>query len=352
MLYKCSKFVFVPILFFTATAFAQQANNYVAPVNNQQPYAAQPYNNQGYAAPPQNYNQGYAVPQQNYNQGYAVPQQNYNQGYVVPQQNYNQGYAVPQQNYNQGYAVPQQNYNQGYAVPPQNYNQANYNQPYAPVQNGENKKVGRTLQSFNFALPVENETWEVDNTHIDWNSIGYEFNWSRYRINDNKLTSVLGISIGYVAGDTEAKKNLKGPDLDGLDFNLKFGWGMAPLSDNLIVAFHLLMGFDIKAVEGDLDAPPITESSYYNGSSVVASSDTSSADYSATYIDALLGGDLIAAYLFNEAFAVVGGIDITTNVLGVGIYSYDNHNSKDREVLSYMFSGINIVPHIGIAFIF
>ena len=351
MLHKCSNFILISALFFTASSFAQQANTYVVPVNNQQPYPAQPYN-QGYVVPQQNYNQGYVVPQQNYNQGYVVPQQNYNQGYVVPQQNYNQGYVVPQQNYNQGYVVPQQSYNQGYVAPQQNYNQANYNQPYPPPQPEEPKKSGRSLQTLNFALPIENETWEVDDSDIDWSSIGYEFNWSRYKISENKLTSVFGLSIGYVAGDTKGEKGKRGPDLDGLDFNLKFGWGMAPLSDNFVLAFHLLMGFDIKALEGDYKKVSETETYNYGVVSYPTEPEPTSTNFSATYIDAILGGDLIAAYLFSEAFAVVGGIDVTTNVLGLGVYSYEYQNSKESEALSYMFSGINIVPHIGIAFIF
>ena len=96
---------------------------------------------EGYAeyAQPQ---QGYAQPQQ-YNNGYAQPQQ----GYGQPQQ-YNNGYAQPQQ----GYGQPQQ-YNNGYAQPQQAYGQP------APQPK---QKTGMSLQTLNLAIPVENETWEMD----------------------------------------------------------------------------------------------------------------------------------------------------------------------------------------------
>ena len=95
---------------------------------------------EGYAeyAQPQ---QGYAQPQQ-YNNGYAQPQSAYGQ------QQYNNGYAQPQQ----GYGQPQQ-YNNGYAQPQQAYGQP------APQPK---QKTGMSLQTLNLAIPVENETWEMD----------------------------------------------------------------------------------------------------------------------------------------------------------------------------------------------
>ena len=339
-MFNCFKNTLGVILISAASMFAQSNGDNA----NAQPYVAPQ------APPQQGYNQIYAVPQQNYNQVYAVPQQNYNQVYAVPQQSYGQVYVVPQQGYGQVYAVPQPSYNQVYAVPPQNYNQANYNQANVPPPPEEKKKTGRTLQTLNFVIPFENETWDVDDRDADWSSIGYEFNWSRYRIGDNKLSSAFGLSLGYVAGDI--KNNTWGEaNMDGLDFNLKFGWGMAPATDNLIVAFHVLMGFDIKVLEGDNGKTSNTETNGYNTVSTTTTN-TESIEYSADYIDFILGGDLVLAYLFNDAFAIVGGIDVTTNVLGVGIYSYELSFRRHSDFFTYMFTGVNIAPRVGIAFIF
>jgi hypothetical protein len=47
-----------------------------------------------------------------------------------------------------------------------------------------------------------------------------------------RLFPIFGLSIGYITGETEGKRGIKGPDMDGMDFNMKFGWGMAPVSTN------------------------------------------------------------------------------------------------------------------------
>ena len=140
--------------------------------------------------------------------------------------------------------------------------------------------------------------------------------------------------------------------MDGMDFNMKFGWGMAPVSNQLIFAFHFLMGFDIKALEGEIEETyEEDEYDYYSDRNETRTIKVS-AEYSATYIDLMLGGDLILAYQVSDKFAIVGGIDITSNLFGFGAFSVEASYDDNDEVLSYMFSGINIVPHVGIAFVF
>ena len=323
MLHYCTKTMLAAMLIFSASSFAQTDDDYAEQSSDAQSYSDGQSN--GYSS---DANQGYAAPAPQQPTTYIVQQ---------PQQQYNQGYAAPQQQYNQGYAAPAPQQTTYIVQQPQQQ----YNQPYVQPQPAQPVKTGKTLQSLNFALPIESETWEVDDNDIEWSSIGFEFNWTRYRVNDNGFSSIFGLSIGYITGETEGKRGIKGPDMDGMDFNMKFGWGMAPVSNQLIFAFHFLMGFDIKALECE------TEETYDEDGYIKVS-----AEYSATYIDLMLGGDLILAYQVSDKFAIVGGIDITSNLFGFGAFSVEASYDDNDEVLSYMFSGINIVPHVGIAFVF
>ena len=339
MLHYCTKTMFAAMLIFSASSFAQTDNGYAEQPSNTQSYSDGQSNsyssdaNQGYAAPAPQQPTTYIIqqPQQQYNQGYAAPAPQQPTTYIVQQ---------PQQPYNQGY--PQQT---TYIV---QQPQQPYNQPYVQPQPAQPQKTGKTLQSLNFALPIEMETWEIDDNDIEWSSIGFEFNWTRYRFNDNGYSSIFGVSIGYVTGGTEMKGGNNGPDMNGMDFNMKFGWGMAPVSNQLIFAFHFLMGFDIKALEGDDEVVVYKDRYDYYSDRSESVRTKMDVEYSASYIDLMLGGDLILAYQVSDKFALVGGVDITTNLFGFGIFT----DESGDDALSYMFSGINIVPHVGIAFIF
>lgn len=176
-------------------------------------------------------------------------------------------------------------------------------------------------------MPFENERWKIGDGHTDFSSLGIEFNWTRLRVKPNGYSSVFGIGLGYNSGEID-----NGFDVDGIDFNLRFGWGIAPVQGDgdLILAIHFIFGLDVKML------------------------DEASEGYecSATYVDLMLGGDFILAYALSESFGVLAGADITTNVLGLGVLSVDSPKTDDSWLISYQFSGINIVPRLGIYFIF
>ena len=340
------KMMLATVLSLALSAFAQNDG-----------YAEYAQPQQGYAQPQQQYNNGYAQPQsaygqQQYNNGYAQPQQ----GYGQPQQ-YNNGYAQPQQaygqpqQYNNGYAQPQQSYgqpqqyNNGYAQPQQAYGQPQqYNNGYAQPQQGyaqpapqPKQKTGMSLQTLNFVMPFEHETWDMNSDgpgDVDWSSFGFEFSWTRYRVNESGYSSVFGLTLGYVTGVMEPERVKKDLDLSGMDFNMKFGWGMAPVANDMIVALHVLMGLDFKMVENEDDYPGV--------------------EYSTFVFDVLLGGDFIIGRRLTDNFGIIAGVDVTTNLFGMGAFSYDHNDdySDDSWGISYLFSGLNVVPHIGLAFIF
>lgn len=81
------------------------------------------------------------------------------------------------------------------------------------------------------------------------------------------------------------------------------------------------------------------------------------------------------AYQFTKYFGVIGGVDISSNMIGAGVMieettmpsgikalsnvygedmSYYENLDEDKEIrpILYYLSGINIVPHIGVFFTF
>lgn len=198
----------------------------------------------------------------------------------------------------------------------------------------KNIRTTKSLQSMNFYMPIESETWKIKAINYDWSSMSYQFGWTRYKTETNGYSSVFGLGIGFLNGDFKDELTRKKTDLKGLDFNVKLGIGMAPISNELIVAVHFLCGVDLKLIEGDVK----TETHKYNPGAV--------------YVDAVIGGDVIVGYHVFDAIGVIAGIDITTNAYGIGAYYNDPARLSKTSRISYLFTGINVTPHIGMFFVF
>lgn len=195
-------------------------------------------------------------------------------------------------------------------------------------------RTTKSLQSMNFYLPIESETWKIKAINFDWSSVSYQFGWTRYRTDANGYSSIFGLGIGFLNGSLKDEITRKKTDLKGLDFNLKLGIGMAPISNELIVAVHFLCGLDMKLIEGDVR----TDTRKYNPGAI--------------YVDAVIGGDLVVGYHVFDSIGVIGGIDITTNAYGIGAYYNDPGRLSKTSRLSYLFTGVNVTPHIGMFFVF
>ncbi len=343
------------------------------------------YDNSGYVdnAYSQGYNNGPQQGYQNngYNQGYNNgPQQGYqdngyNQGYNNgPQQGYqnngyNQGYNNgPQQGYqnngyNQGYNNgPQQGYqnngyNQGYNNGPQQgyqgsvYSQGYNNPPPQGTYNPVAAKDVKVLQTLNFALPIESEEWKIGHGRADMSSYGFEFLWNRIKVAQNGYSSTFGLGFGYNNVSVEDQW-----DISGFDFNLKAGWGFAPVAGDFILAMHIILGFDVKILEEEghsrFDVEEEEDYDVYNRSYSYSRS-TYAYEASANYIDLLLGGNVVLAYQVTSNFGVTAGVDVTTNMVGLGAFSIEyGYDDDDSWVISYQFTGINITPRAGIFFTF
>ena len=65
------------------------------------------------------------------------------------------------------------------------------------------KKIrnNKTLQSYNFNLPIESETWEVKSDKQEWNSLGFQLSWTRYKTEESGYSTLFGLGASYFTGD-------------------------------------------------------------------------------------------------------------------------------------------------------
>ena len=179
------------------------------------------------------------------------------------------------------------------------------------------------LQSINFVLPIELETWEPG-----WGKyLGAEANWSRYMVESSGFSMVYGVSFGYAGGlnyvddgDDESRESFV-----GMDLSFKYGWGYAPSRDRLLLAIYGLVGAEVKYLFWDSD-------------DIVYAGDRFA-------FDATLGAEFVFGYRVGSRFWLMGGVEITADVVGYDFYEVANS-------MFCFFSGMNIEPHVGIAIAF
>ena len=188
----------------------------------------------------------------------------------------------------------------------------------------------KTIQSFNFNVPIESETWEVKADDYEWNSVGYQFTWTRFKTEESGYSTLFGLGAGFFTGDLKDHAFDDKVKFKGLNFNMKLGLGYAPISNELLVAIHFIGGVNVKLADGD---------AYINDDKYSPAT---------VYVDATIGGDFIIGYQVMGSIGIIAGIDITTNAFGIGGYSKEISQASKVTQLHYVFSGINITPHIGI----
>ena len=180
----------------------------------------------------------------------------------------------------------------------------------------ENAKI---LHSFNVVMPIEFETW-----YDGWGFVlGAEINWSRYMIETRGFSMVLSLTFGYQFVETYDW------DYDGWNFDLKYGWGFAPFRDKFLLAFYGLAGVSAKYLFHQDERNSEPDVGPYDR-----------IDYSV-----LLGAKILIGYQINDKWGLMAGVNVTADMWSQGIYENDSH-------IECVFAGMNIEPHVGIAFAF
>ncbi len=159
------------------------------------------------------------------------------------------------------------------------------------------------------------------------NYLGAQANWSRYMVESSGFSMVYGVSFGYVGGsnDVDDGDEENEESFVGMDLSFKYGWGYAPARDRLLLAIYGLVGAEVKYLFWDSD------DRVYAGDRFA--------------FDATLGAEFVFGYRVGSRFWLMGGVEITTDVVGYDFYEVANS-------MFCFFSGVNIEPHVGIAIAF
>ena len=317
----------------------------------------------------------------------AAPQQDSAQAQIEPYIEPAPAYEPPQQMYVQGYGKPPEGFYGyfGYAPPAENSNAGCCCKEADSTAKKEEKKDYKSLQSFNFSIPIQSETYGLKSPDydVDASHFGFGINWNRIRVEKSLYSSVVGLGVNYIMSEWDGggKKDIK---FSGLDANFKFGFGVSPLTDRFILAIHFIFDFDYK-MQKAVFKKKIGDYKMFQGLGIpdeVAKTNLE-LKYTAHNLDLELGGDLVIGYQFTNSFGVLAGVDITTNMIGVGALlsssevpeglkegvsgmtsaQYSNYPDEmyeleafsdhdDIRFFLYNTTGLSIVPRIGIFFAF
>ncbi len=278
-------------------------------------------------------------------------------------------YEPPPQTYVQGYGKPPEGFYGYFGYPPPETQKCNSS------ENGKEKDAGsKILHSFNISIPIESETYSLKkpSADVDASHFGVGINWNRFRVEESLYSSVVGFGFNYVMSEWDGggSRNIK---YNGIDINFKFGFGVSPLTDRFILAIHAFMGFDYKmqnaVFKQDLKDLEIFE----NIGSIGGFNGMDDLDYTLEEkhkvfsLDLQLGADLIFGYQITKSFGVLAGVDISHNMIGIGLLTaksdipdgldklkqFEDFDEGDEiRFFTYALTGLNIVPRIGIFFAF
>ncbi len=178
------------------------------------------------------------------------------------------------------------------------------------------------LHSLNFVFSIEAEA-----EHGAGDYMGPELNWSRYMIEKSGFSSVCGVTIGYVSGENGVEvEHLGVAQFEGVDFNFKYGLGYAFLGGKSFLAFYGLAGAEFKFLD-DTD-----QGSVYAGDRIA--------------FDMTMGTEVTFGYRLGGRLWLLGGVEVTTDVVGYASYEVADSGGV------LLFPGVNIEPHVGVAFAF
>jgi hypothetical protein len=203
---------------------------------------------------------------------------------------------------------------------------------------------GTKIKGLSFSLPVSSKTWNVDyfdayddDDYIDVesDSVSFDVNYNSMSVSSGEdwgFSFLFNVGAGYTSTTLSCEKWPVDVDLTGGNFNLKFGWGVAPLCrENIILAVH---GFI--AVDG----------SYVEGTKL-------NTDFDAVDLDFIIGGDCFCVIPLSDGFGLTLGLDIGVNAAGAGVLGSSIGDDEDDsgDAFTYRGSGVTVTPRLGICWI-
>lgn len=188
--------------------------------------------------------------------------------------------------------------------------------PENPVES--QAKAYRVLHAFSLVVPIENSIW--DDRLVGFGA-GLGLNWSRYQIESSGFSTVASLALSFFYAEAHYSDGY-----EGIDANLKYGWGFAPIRDKGLLAFYGLLGFDFKYLDG------------------------ANADGGEDYLGDFLSFNLlqlgtkiiIGTTPINDRVRLICGVDVMVEILTIGSYA-------SGESIIVQFEDITFAPYLGAA---
>lgn len=224
------------------------------------------------------------------------------------------------------------------------------------AQSDGKKKERFVFHSFSIALPMDwGGTWEqysnlqYENTFSRDRDLkmdmimGLQLKWTRDLVFQSGLSFEVGAGIGFINIPVKESKKYSYFDpydhmnqIDSrFDLNAKVGLGFAPFVNDFIFVVHAILGGDMKYLGKSYQMEDFTQ------------------EYSTLLFNFVGGGDIVLGYRITERLGINAGVDVTVNLFGFGKRESRYGNSDNLETIDYkldhIFSGFQVVPHVGVS---
>jgi len=224
------------------------------------------------------------------------------------------------------------------------------------AQSDGKKKERFVFHSFSIALPMDwGGTWEqysnlqYENTFSRDRDLkmdmimGLQLKWTRDLVFQSGLSFEVGAGIGFINIPVNESKKYSYFDpyahlnqIDSrFDLNAKVGLGFAPFVNDFIFVVHAILGGDMKYLGKSYQMEDFTQ------------------EYSMLLFNFVGGGDIVLGYRITERLGINAGVDVTVNLFGFGKRESRYGNSDNLETIDYkldhIFSGFQVVPHVGVS---
>ena len=222
---------------------------------------------------------------------------------------------------------------------------------------GNGKQKDRfVFHTFSIALPMDwGGTWEQYSNLKYENKftrdrdlkmdmiMGLQLKWTRDLVYQGGLSFEVGAGIGFINFPVNESKKYSYYDpydhmnqIDSrFDLNAKVGLGYAPFVNDFILAVHAILGGDMKYLGESYPMEDFTQ------------------EYSTLLFNFVGGADIVVGYRITERLGINAGVDVTVNLFGFGKREFRFGDSDDLETIDYkldhVFSGFQVVPHVGVS---
>ena len=219
------------------------------------------------------------------------------------------------------------------------------------------QKKNIVFHTFSIALPMDwGGTWtQYSNLEYDDGSfsrdrdfkmdmiMGLQLKWTRDLVYQGGLSFEVGAGIGFINFPVNESKKYSYYDpydhmnqIDSrFDLNAKVGLGYAPFVNDFILAVHAILGGDMKYLGESYPMEDFTQ------------------EYSTLLFNFVGGADIVVGYRITERLGINAGVDVTVNLFGFGKREFRFGDSDDLETIDYkldhVFSGFQVVPHVGVS---